>query len=189
MLGDDACFESLFFDYKTDSVIALESDSEILRISPNFQNKSLVISEQTNSIDSTNNLQFSFKQKHKKSFESSISFNNVDGNKIEYNLTLTDSSIVESLKSNLSNVEFIAGLKNSQYFNKFIDNLSKILADIQKSKNLQQQVRKFTQNIENLKFVGRNKILVQQKYLQHSIDFRLLGQGFQVYILAQDTLN
>lgn len=82
----------------------------------------------------------------------------------------------------MNSVEFIAGLKNREYFNRFIDNLSIVLTDVKKAKELQQKVKKFALDIQDLKFVGRNKILVQQKNLQHAIDFRLLGQGFQSYI-------
>lgn len=69
MVGDNTCFESLFFDYRTDSAIVLETNLASLKISPNFQSQSLVISERTASIDildsyyltkNLKNLKFSF---------------------------------------------------------------------------------------------------------------------------------
>lgn len=187
MVGDDTCFESLFFDYKSDNVIVLESDSETLRVSPNFQNQSLVISERATSIGTlnsfylANNLKFSYDSKNEKPFSSSISFNRVEMNKTAYSVSISKNES-KKLMLSLNRIEFIAGLKNREYFNKFVDNLSAVLADNKKTKELQQKVKKFALEIKDLKFVGRNKILVQQKHLQHAIDFRLLGQGFQSYI-------
>lgn len=186
MLGDDTCFESLFFDYKTDELITLESDLEKLELSPNFENQSLVISEQTTYIDRSNSynlknsLKFSFESKNKKSFSSSISFNKIE-TKMAYNVSMSENDNKPFISS-LNSIEFIASLKNREYFNKFVDNLSTVLADNEKAKELQQKIKEFALDIEDLKFVGGNKILVQQKGLQHAIDFRLLGQGFQSYI-------
>ena len=187
MLGDDTCFESLFFDYKSDNVITLESDLEKLELSLNFENQSLVISEQTayidrsNSYNLKNSLKFSFESKNNEPLSANISFNKIGSHQTAYNVSIGENDN-KTFTSSLNSIEFIAGLKNREYFNKFVDNLSTVLADNEKAKELQQKVKKFALGIEDLKFVGRNKILVQQKDLQHAIDFRLLGQGFQSYI-------
>ncbi|TQR61424.1 AAA family ATPase [Campylobacter troglodytis] len=187
MLGDDACFENLFFDYKTNELITLESDLEKLELSPNFENQSLVISKQTayidrsNSYNLKNSLKFSFESKNKKSFSSSISFNKIETNQTAYNVSMNETE-KRTFTSSLNSIEFIASVKNREYFNRFINNLSAVITDNEKAKELQQKIKEFALDIEDLKFVGGNKILVQQKGLQHAIDFRLLGQGFQSYI-------
>lgn len=184
MLGDSACFEGLFFDYNIDDAIILHSNSIFLKISPDFENKSLVVSNQTNSIDISNytdflnNLKFIFTQQDKEIFSNEIRFDKVELNKIRYNVT----NVTQDLMLVLKSVEFISNLKNREYFDKFIHNLSIIIADTAKNKELQQKIKIFAQNIDELKFTGGNKILVQQKHLQHAVDLRLLGQGFQTYI-------
>ncbi len=193
MVGDNACFESLFFDYKTDELITLESDLEKLELSPNFENQSLVISEQTAYIDRStsynlkNSLKFSFESKNKKSFSSIISFNKIETNKTTYNVSMSK-DVNKTFISSLNSIEFIASLKNREYFNRFINNLSAVITNNKKAKELQQKIKEFALDIEDLKFVGGNKILLQQKYLQHAIDFRLLGQGFQSYIFMLVTI-
>lgn len=183
MIGDDARFESLFFDCVPDKTIALKSNTGSLSISPNFQRKRLVVSE-SNSSDigfsyMVNDLVFSFNNKP----YSNITFSQINENKIEYSVSVIENNN-ENLMNVLWDVEFIAGLRNREYFKKFLNNLSKILTDRNKAKELQKNVGKFTINIEDLKFVAGNKILIQQKQLKHAMDFRLLGQGFQFYIFV-----
>lgn len=183
MIGDDACFESLFFDCVPDKTIDLKSNTDLLSISPNFQRKRLVVSE-SNSSDigfsyMVNDLVFSFNKKP----YSNITFSQINENKIEYSVSVIENNY-ENLMNVLWDVEFIAGLRNREYFKKFLNNLSKILTDTNKAQELQKNVGKFTINIEDLKFVAGNKILIQQKQLKHAMDFRLLGQGFQFYIFV-----
>lgn len=176
ILNDEDCFQSLFFDYKTNSSISLISNNDTFTIQIKDDEKNILAF--TNSYFVADRLEFKIKQNLKNAkFEDAghISFYSAPNSlKFKYRR--------ENEIDSLSELEFIFNFKNKRYQDRFIKDISSILQAKDQEKMLQKKMQHFSSNIDGLKFLNNNKLVVRQKNLQHYIDFRLLGQGFQTYI-------
>lgn len=180
ILNDEDCFQSLFFDYKTNNYISLISNNDTVAIRIKDDEKSIVAFTDNDFVADrvANGLEFKIKQNSKNTqFDDAgyISFYNEQNSlKLKYKR--------ENEIDSLNKLEFIFNFKNKRYQDRFIKDISSILQAKDQEKMLQKKMQHFSSNIDGLKFLNNNKLVVRQKKLQHDIDFRLLGQGFQTYI-------
>ena len=179
IVGYDDIFESLFYDYNLKNSIklnALINNYKIdIRIKPNTNNRSITVplSNQIskNDINFVNSLQFDIKNgKTSKSnvivekINNTVNFQVLSANKININIE--------------DNVEFIA-----EYYSKnnLYKNLKNILEKKKEKEELHEYCRQFNDNIKDIRFID-NKIVIETDNLEHTLNLKTMGKGFQTYL-------
>ena len=179
IVGYDDIFESLFYDYNLKNSIKLNAtinQGKIdIEIKPNTNNRSITVplSNQIskNDINFVNSLQFDIKNgKTSKSniivekINNTVNFQVLSANKININIE--------------DNVEFIA-----EYYSKnnLYKNLKNILEKKKEKEELHEYCRQFNDNIEDIRFID-NKIVIETNNLEHTLNLKTMGKGFQTYL-------
>lgn len=180
IVGYDDIFESLFYDYNLKNSIKLNAtinQGKIdIEIKPNANNRSITVplSNQIskNDINFVNNLQFDIKNgKTSKSnvvvekINNTVNFQVLSANKININ--------IEN-----NNVEFIAEYYNKSNLHK---NLKNILEKKKEKEELHEYCRQFNDNIKDIRFID-NKIVIETDNLEHTLNLKTMGKGFQTYL-------
>ena len=179
IVGYDDIFESLFYDYNLKNSIKLNATINqgkiYIEIKPNANNRSITVplSNQIskNDINFVNNLQFDIKNgKTSKSnvvvekINNTVNFQVLSANKININIE--------------DNVEFIA-----EYYSKnnLYKNLKNILEKKKEKEELHEYCRQFNDNIKDIRFID-NKIVIETDNLEHTLNLKTMGKGFQTYM-------
>ena len=179
IVGYDDIFESLFYDYNLKNSIKLNATINqgkiYIEIKPNANNRSITVplSNQIskNDINFVNNLQFDIKNgKTSKSnvvvekINNTVNFQVLSANKININIE--------------DNVEFIAEYYNKNNLHK---NLKNILEKKKEKEELHEYCKQFNDNIKDIRFID-NKIVIETSNLEHTLNLKTMGKGFQTYM-------
>ncbi len=179
IVGYDDIFESLFYDYNLKNSIKLNAiinQGKIdIEIKPNINNRSISVplgnQISKNDINFINSLQFDIKNgKTSKSnvivekINNTVNFQVLSANKININIE--------------DNVEFIA-----EYYSKnnLYKNLKNILEKKKEKEELHEYCRQFNDNIKDIRFID-NKIVIETDNLEHTLNLKTMGKGFQTYL-------
>lgn len=179
IVGYDDIFESLFYDYNLKNSIklnALINNYKIdIRIKPNINNRSITVplgnQISKNDINFVNSLQFDIKNGKTSTYNiivekinNTVNFQVLSANKININIE--------------DNVEFIA-----EYYSKnnLYKNLKNILEKKKEKEELHEYCRQFNDNIEDIRFID-NKIVIETNNLEHTLNLKTMGKGFQTYL-------
>ena len=179
IVGYDDIFESLFYDYNLKNSIKLNAiinQGKInIEIKPNINNRSISVplgnQISKNDINFVNSLQFYIKNgKTSKSnvivekINNTVNFQVLSANKININIE--------------DNVEFIA-----EYYSKnnLYKNLKNILEKKKEKEELHEYCKQFNDNIKDIRFID-NKIVIETSNLEHTLNLKTMGKGFQTYI-------
>lgn len=182
IVGYDDIFKSLFYDYnlknsiKLNSTINNKKEEKInIEIRPNINNKSITVPLDTqtseNDINFLNSLQFDIKNGKSSTsniivekINNTVNFQVLSANKININIE--------------DNVEFIA-----EYYSKnnLYKNLKNILEKKKEKEELHEYCRQFNDNIEDIRFID-NKIVIETNNLEHTLNLKIMGKGFQTYM-------
>lgn len=179
IVGYDDIFESLFYDYNLKNSIKLNAiinQGKIdIEIKPNINNRSISVplgnQISKNDINFINSLQFDIKNgKTSKSnvivekINNTVNFQVLSANKININIE--------------DNVEFIA-----EYYSKnnLYKNLKNILEKKKEKEELHEYCRQFNDNIKDIRFID-NKIVIETSNLEHTLNLKTMGKGFQTYL-------
>lgn len=179
IVGYDDIFESLFYDYNLKNSIKLNAiinQGKIdIEIKPNINNRSISVplgnQISKNDINFVNSLQFDIKNgKTSKSnvivekINNTVNFQVLSANKININIE--------------DNVEFIA-----EYYSKnnLYKNLKNILEKKKEKEELHEYCRQFNDNIKDIRFID-NKIVIETDNLEHTLNLKTMGKGFQTYL-------
>lgn len=179
IVGYDDIFESLFYDYNLKNSIklnALINNYKIdIRIKPNINNRSITVplgnQISKNDINFVNSLQFYIKNgKNSTSniivekINNTVNFQVLSANKININIE--------------DNVEFIAEYYNKNNLHK---NLKNILEKKKEKEELHEYCKQFNDNIKDIRFID-NKIVIETSNLEHTLNLKIMGKGFQTYM-------
>ena len=179
IVGYDDIFESLFYDYNLKNSIKLNAlinnDKIDIGIKPNINNRSITVplgnQISKNDINFVNSLQFDIKN-------GKSSTSNIIVEKINNTVTF---QVLSANKININiedNVEFIA-----EYYSKnnLYKNLKNILEKKKEKEELHEYCRQFNDNIEDIRFID-NKIVIETNNLEHTLNLKTMGKGFQTYL-------
>lgn len=178
IVGYDDIFESLFYDYNLKNSIKLNAiinQGKIdIEIKPNTNNRSITVplSNQIskNDINFVNNLQFDIK--NGKTSKSNVIVEKIN-NTVNFQVLSANKINIEN-----NNVEFIA-----EYYNKnnLYKNLKNILEKKKEKEELHEYCRQFNDNIKDIRFID-NKIVIETDNLEHTLNLKTMGKGFQTYL-------
>ena len=179
IVGYDDIFESLFYDYNLKNSIKLNAtinQGKIdIEIKPNTNNRSITVplSNQIskNDINFVNSLQFDIK--NGKTSKSNIIVEKIN-NTVNFQVLSTD-----KIKIDIEdNVEFIAEYYNKNNLHK---NLKNILEKKKEKEELYEYCKQFNDNIKDIRFID-NKIVIETDNLEHTLNLKTMGKGFQTYM-------
>ena len=182
IVGYDDIFKSLFYDYnlkkyiKLNATINNKKEEKInIEIKPNINNRNITVplDSQTseNDINFLNSLQFDIKNGKTSTsniivekINNTVNFQVLSANKININIE--------------DNVEFIA-----EYYSKnnLYKNLKNILEKKKEKEELHEYCRQFNDNIKDIRFID-NKIVIETDNLEHTLNLKTMGKGFQTYL-------
>lgn len=182
IVGYDDIFKSLFYDYnlkkyiKLNATINNKKEEKInIEIKPNINNRNITVplDSQTseNDINFLNSLQFDIKNGKTSTsniivekINNTVNFQVLSANKININIE--------------DNVEFIA-----EYYSKnnLYKNLKNILEKKKEKEELHEYCRQFNDNIKDIRFID-NKIVIETDNLEHTLNLKTMGKGFQTYM-------
>lgn len=179
IVGYDDIFEALFYDYNLKNSIKLNAkinqEKIYIEIKPNINNRSITVPLGNqilkNDINFLNSLQFDIKNgKPSKAnvivekINNMVNFQVLSTNKININIE--------------DNAEFIA-----EYYSKnnLYKNLKNILEKKKEKEELQKYCRQFNDNIKDIRFID-NKIVIETDNLEHTLNLKTMGKGFQTYL-------
>ena len=182
IVGYDDIFKSLFYDYnlkkyiKLNATINNKKEEKInIEIKPNINNRNITVplDSQTseNDINFLNSLQFDIKNGKTSTsniivekLNNTVNFQVLSANKININIE--------------DNVEFIA-----EYYSKnnLYKNLKNILEKKKEKEELHEYCRQFNDNIKDIRFID-NKIVIETDNLEHTLNLKTMGKGFQTYM-------
>ncbi|MBZ7948049.1 AAA family ATPase [Campylobacter sp. RM9929] len=193
MLADSDLFQGFFYDYNLEKKPLIENDKNKLKIDcdkntkyTNFplDKQDNIITEISNGVNEINFIYENF-EGVKTIFNIKKTFPNPGQIQFQQAMNLQLNGKKEIKISMASNVDFI--YQNSFYDKNLINHLSLILSNKQKRKDLQRICKDFSDDIEELSFIN-GKIVIQKSNLNHSINFKLLGEGFKKYINIQASI-
>lgn len=182
IVGYDDIFKSLFYDYnlknsiKLNATINNKKEEKInIEIRPNINNKSITVPLDTqtseNDINFLNSLQFDIK--NGKTSTSNIIVEKIN-NTVNFQVLSTD-----KIKIDIEdNVEFIAEYYNKNNLHK---NLKNILEKKKEKEELYEYCKQFNDNIKDIRFID-NKIVIETSNLEHTLNLKIMGKGFQTYM-------
>lgn len=182
IVGYDDIFKSLFYDYnlknsiKLNATINNKKEEKInIEIRPNINNKSITVPLDTqtseNDINFLNSLQFDIK--NGKTSTSNIIVEKIN-NTVNFQVLSTD-----KIKIDIEdNVEFIAEYYNKNNLHK---NLKNILEKKKEKEELHEYCKQFNDNIKDIRFID-NKIVIETSNLEHTLNLKTMGKGFQTYM-------
>ncbi len=187
MIIDDDCFKSLFYDYMAGK------ENKIV-----FNGKYNGDDEYTSlDIYNDNTLSTNFDLTH-----DNIISKGIDTLKCEYKKgkNITDEIHISKSFFNPQQIQFqtqitknttpranVASFICNGNFEHVREHLKNILEDRNKKNDFIQRYKKFSEDIEEISFLGE-KIAVQIQGLNKSINFKLMGQGFQRYVYIQSAI-
>lgn len=179
IVGYDDIFEALFYDYNLQNSIKLNAiinqEKIDIEIKPNINNRSISVPLGNqilkNDINFTNSLQFDIKN-------GKPSKANVIVEKIN---NMVNFQVLSTNKINIKiedNAEFIA-----EYYSKnnLYKNLKNILEKKKEKEQLHKYCRQFNDNIKDIRFID-NKIVIETDNLEHTLNLKTMGKGFQTYM-------
>ena len=179
IVGYDDIFESLFYDYNLKNSIKLNAlinnEKIYIRIKPNINNRSITVplgnQISKNDINFVNSLQFDIKNGKTSTsniivekINNTVNFQVLSANKININIE--------------DNVEFIAEYYNKNNLHK---NLKNILEKKKEKEELHEYCKQFNDNIKDIRFID-NKIVIETSNLEHTLNLKTMGKGFQTYM-------
>lgn len=180
IIKDDDIFESLFYDYNVKNHIKLNSIIDgkniSMEIKPNINNKSITVPLDTqiskNDINFLNSLQFDIK--NSKNFNFNVIVEKVNNN-VNFHVSFAKNNPNTNIESN---AEFIA-----EYYSKdnLSNNLKNILEKKKEKEELHEYCRQFNDNIKDIRFID-NKIVIETSNLEHTLNLKTMGKGFQTYL-------
>lgn len=189
---DEDCFQGFFYDYDANREILLKgsiNEKQILlkihcKNSLEYVNVSFSSLPQNFDIPKhskgINNLVFEYYfddiKKPIKTMAINKSFPNP--NQIQFKTSLINGNKADKTL-NLNAVEFIG--QNNFYENILRENLEEIISKKQKKGKLINELQKISKDIQDILFLRNNKLTIQKNNLDNSINFKLMGQGFQKY--------
>ncbi|MEI0493469.1 AAA family ATPase [Brachyspira intermedia] len=171
ILNDDDAFESLFYDYNSNNIISLNYLFNKKNINIKFQKNSInsfTISRNNNVNNLINKLLFIKKESN---YEDIFS--------IEYNYTTGNITINPEDKI-YNDVMFIT-VENMQNNFTLYNNLKTILSNDNYIEKFKEIYKQFDNKINDIRFLG-NTIVVSLSNLNHTINIKYMGKGFQTYI-------
>lgn len=179
IVGYDDIFEALFYDYNLQNSIKLNAiinqEKIDIEIKPNINNRSISVPLGNqilkNDINFINSLQFDIKN-------GKPSKANVIVEKIN---NMVNFQVLSTNKINIKiedNAEFIA-----EYYSKnnLYKNLKNILEKKKEKEQLHKYCRQFNDNIKDIRFID-NKIVIETDNLEHTLNLKTMGKGFQTYM-------
>lgn len=179
IVGYDDIFEALFYDYNLKNSIKLNAiinqEKIDIEIKPNINNRSISVPLGNqilkNDINFINSLQFNIK--NGKSSKDNVIVEKVNN--------MVNFQVLSTNKININiedNVEFIA-----EYYNKnnLHRNLKNILEKKKEKERLHEYCRQFNDNIKDIRFID-NKIVIETDNLEHTLNLKTMGKGFQTYL-------
>ena len=180
IIKDDDIFESLFYDYDLQNSIKLNAivtkEKIDIEIKPNINNRSITVPLDNqiskNDINFLNSLQFDIQNGNNSNF-------NVIIEKVNNTVNFHVSSIKNNINTNIGNsAEFIA-----EYYNKnnLYENLKIILEKKREKEELNKYCQQFDDNIKDIRFID-NKIVIETNNLEHTLNLKTMGKGFQTYM-------
>ena len=171
ILNDDDAFESLFYDYNSNNIISLNYLFNKKNINIKVQKNSInsfTISRNNNVNNLINKLLFIKKESN---YEDLFS--------IEYNYTTGNITINPEDKI-YNDVMFIT-VENMQNNFTLYNNLKTILSNDNYIEKFKEIYKQFDNKINDIRFLG-NTIVVSLSNLNHTINIKYIGKGFQTYI-------
>lgn len=192
---DEDCFQGFFYDYDASKEILLKGSINekqiLLRIhcknSLEYVNVSFPSLPQNFDIPKhskgINNLVFEYFDKINDNTTKPIKTMAINKlfpnpNQIQFQTSLIDENEVGKTL-NLNAVEFIG--QNNFYENILRENLEEIISKKQEKGKLINELQKISKDIQDILFLRNNKLTIQKNNLNNSINFKLMGQGFQKY--------
>lgn len=179
IVGYDDIFESLFYDYNFQNSLKLNAivnkEKIDIEIKPNINNRSITVplgnQISKNDINFVNSLQFDIKN-------GKTSKSNVIVEKINNTVNF---QVLSANKTNINiedNAEFIAEYYSKNNLHK---NLKNILEKKKEKEELHEYCRQFNDNIKDIRFID-NKIVIETDNLEHTLNLKTMGKGFQTYL-------
>ncbi|EAK7176420.1 ATP-binding protein, partial [Campylobacter jejuni] len=190
---DDDAFQSFFYDYDLNKKPLIESDKNKLKIDCDknisytnvpFDKQDNLITETSRGINEINFIYENF-QGVETTFNIKKTFPNPGQIQFQQTMNLRPNKNKEIKISMTLSVDFI--YQNSFYDKNLINHLSLILSDKQKREELKRICKEFSDDIEELSFID-GKIVTQKSNLNHTINFKLLGEGFKKYIAIRASI-
>lgn len=187
IVGHDDIFSSLFYDYNIKNHINLNAiinkKNICMEIKPNISNKIITVSLDNqiskNNISFINSLQFNLK--NGKEYKFSISIETIR-KPMNFNITSKNNKDLQFMVSGNfqigNNAEFVA-----EYYNKnnLYENLKNILEKKKEKEELHEYCKQFSDNIKDIRFID-NKIVIETNNLEHTLNLKTMGKGFQTYL-------
>ena len=171
ILKDDDAFESLFYDYNFNNIISLDYIFDKKNINIKLQKDNIynfTISRNNNENNIINKLLFIKKYNdHKDRFS------------IEYNHK-TNSITINPEDKIYNDIIFIT-VENMQNNFTLYNNLKTILSNDNYIEKFREIYKQFDNKINDIRFLG-NTIVVSLANLNHTINIKYMGKGFQTYI-------
>ena len=179
IVGYDDIFESLFYDYNFQNSLKLNAivnkEKIDIEIKPNINNRSITVplgnQISKNDINFVNSLQFDIKN-------GKTSKSNVIVEKINNTVNF---QVLSANKTNINiedNAEFIAEYYSKNNLHK---NLKNILEKKKEKEELHEYCKQFNDNIKDIRFID-NKIVIETDNLEHTLNLKTMGKGFQTYL-------
>lgn len=179
IVGYDDIFEALFHDYNLKNPIKLNAiinqEKIYIEIKPNINSRSISVplgnQISKNDINFLNSLQFDIK--NGKPSKASVIVEKINN--------MVNFQVLSTNKININiedNAEFIA-----EYYSKnnLYKNLKNILEKKKEKEELQKYCRQFNDNIKDIRFID-NKIVIETDNLEHTLNLKTMGKGFQTYL-------
>ncbi|MBW5397137.1 ATP/GTP-binding protein [Brachyspira pilosicoli] len=170
IFNDDDAFESLFHDYNYNNVISLNYifDKKNINIKIQKDNiNSFAILRNNNGNNLINKLLFIKKDNDEKIFS------------VEYNYKDNNITIIPEDKI-YNDIIFIT-VENFENNLTLYNNLKKILSNNDYIEKFREIYKQFDNKINDIRFLG-NTIVVSLENLNHTINIKYMGKGFQTYI-------
>ena len=168
---DDDAFESLFYDYNSNNMISLNYIFNKKDINIKLQKDSInsfTISRNNNVNNVINKLLFIKKESN---YENQFS---IDYNYMTGNITINPEDKI------YNDVMFIT-VENMQNNFTLYNNLKTILSNDNYIEKFKEIYKQFDNKINDIRFLG-NTIVVSLSNLNHTINIKYMGKGFQTYI-------
>lgn len=171
VINDNDAFEALFYDYNSNNIISFNyifDNNEInIKLEKNGSN-SFIISKNIDENNIINKLLFTIeKNDDKKNY--SIEYNHIIGN-----ITINPEDKI------YNDIIFIT-VENMQNNFTLYNNLKTILSNDNYIEKFKEIYKQFDNKINDIRFLG-NAIVVSLSNLNHAINIKYMGKGFQTYI-------
>lgn len=170
IFNDDDAFESLFYEYNSKNVICLNYIFNKKNINIKIQKDSVnsfTISRNNNVNNIINKLLFTKNNNDKEIFS------------IEYNHK--KNSIIINPEDKIYNDVIFITVENFQNYLTLYNNLKTILSNDNYIEKFKEIYKQFDNKINDIRFLG-NTIVVSLSNLNHTINIKYMGKGFQTYI-------